>query len=260
MVLVTREKSLHTPDVVESLVRGRCEDIVGIVVSTDRPRSSRTLLRLAFEELRFYGFRGCLSLRFLHLRGKALDSLRYLLPIRSFHSTKAVAQHYSIPIHSCQNINHPDFLEFMSNELAPDVIVSVANPQIFRKEILGLPRLGCVNIHPSLLPKYRGPASPFWVLACDEVETGVTVHYMDEGIDSGDIILQSKVPIHPEDTPHSRRARTLRLGATLALQALEQMEAGTASVIPNDSREATYQSFPTVEDALTLRRRGRKLM
>jgi len=260
VVVVTVDQSPGLPGALETLVLGRRGDIVGIVVPSGTARSAKTLLQLLIEELRFYGLRGCMALRLLHLRGKVLDGLRGLLPVRGFYSTKAVAEHYSIPFRSCEDINAPDFLEFVSDELNPDVIVSMVNPQIFKKGILGLPGLGCINVHPSLLPEYRGPASTFWVLACGEAETGVTVHYMDEKIDNGDIILQAKVSIRPEDTPHSIRARSLSLGANLALRALRQMEAGTVAAVPNDGREATYYSLPTVEDARKLRRRGRTLV
>jgi methionyl-tRNA formyltransferase len=244
---------------VETLVLGRPHDIAGIVVACKRTRSARTLLRLAVDEWKSQGLRGFIASRIIHLRTRVLNSLRHALPIRGAYSTKAVAERHSIPFHPCRDVNEPGFLKFLSRELDPDVIVSLINPQIFRRGILGLPRLGCINVHPSLLPKYRGPIPQFWVLAHDEAETGVTVHYMDEKIDNGDIILQSRVAIRPKDTPHSIQALTLEQGAQLVLHALEQMETGTLSLTPNDSREATYYSFPTIEDARALRRKGRKL-
>ncbi|MCJ7523189.1 MAG: hypothetical protein MUP21_13365, partial [Dehalococcoidia bacterium] len=245
IVLVTEDKSPYIPGAVNTLMKGRRRDIVGIVVSSERTHSAKSLFKLAVRELRFYGFRGFMKYGFFLSRRRALGSLRHILPIKAFYSAKAVAEHYSIPLHLCQNVNEPEFLEFLSHELAPDVIVSMGTRQIFKKEILRLPEMGCINVHPSLLPGYRGPAPFFWVLACDEFETGVTVHYMDEKLDNGDIILQSKTPICSEDTVHSLSVRTMNMGAALALQVLEQMEAGTVFTIPNDGQKAAYYSFPT---------------
>ena len=260
IVLVTVNKSIYASGIIDTLIRSIHNDIVGIVTSSKRTHSAKPLIESAIHELQFNGCRDFIVLGLLHLRRIALDSIRHVLPVRSFYSTEAVAEHYSIPFYPCQNINEPDFLEFLLHELNPDVIVSMQNPQIFKKTILGLPRLGCINVHPSLLPKYRGPAPIFWVLAYNEVETGVTVHYMDEKIDNGDIILQSRVTIRPEDTMHSLYRRVMSIGATLVLQALEQLEAGTVSTTPNDVKEATYYPYPSIEEGRRLRQSGRKIL
>lgn len=252
------ERSSYLPVFIETLIKGRRKDIVAIVVTTERILPAKSLRRSATEGLHLYGFRGFPIQSFRYLRFEVLGRLRHILPLRAFHSIKAVAEHYSIPFYSCQNINEPHFIESLSRELNPDVIVSIESTQIFKRGILNLPRLGCINVHPSLLPRYRGPAPRFWVLANGEAETGVTVHYMDEKLDNGGIILQSKVAIRPEDTVHSLIARTRSLGATLVLQALEHIERGTVSITPNDSEDATYYSFPTAEDVKMLLRRGRK--
>jgi methionyl-tRNA formyltransferase len=148
---------------------------------------------------------------------------------------------------------------FLSREIDPDLLISVANPRILKAQVLNVPRLGCINLHPSLLPSYRGPAPDFWVLACGENETGVTVHYMDEGIDTGEIILQSRLAIRPHDTPHSLRVRAMRLGANMLLDALDLIESGSVATTPNDGAQSSYQSLPTIEDARRLRKQGRRL-
>ena len=258
VVLVTVDEPFYIPAFIRTLIEGRGKDIVGIVVSSKRVPFRNSLRQLARNGLHFYGFRGFIIQGLLYLRCRILNSLRFILPFRASYSVRAVAEHYSLPFRSCQNINEPHFLEFLSGELDPDVIVSISSDQIFKKDILNLPRLGCINVHSSLLPKYRGLLPAFWVLARGESETGVTVYYMDEKLDNGDIILQAKVAIRPEDTVHSLITRTKKLGADLVLQALDRIETGIVSITPNDSKEATYYSFPTAQDAKMLKQRGRK--
>lgn len=242
----------------ETLLRRRREDIAGIIVSPGIRRPPRALPQAAVNGFQLFGFRGLISYGLLQSRRFASEGLRRALRLPSPYSTKAIAARYGVPCFPCRNVNEPEFLEFLARELAPDVIVSAFNPQIFQREVLALPTLGCINYHPSLLPRYRGVAPTFWALAHGEIETGVTVHYMDEKIDHGPIILQSRIPIHPEDTPHSLTVRTLGPGAALLLQALDLIEAGTVSTMPNDGSESSYHSFPTIEDVRLLRARGRK--
>lgn len=91
----------------------------------------------------------------------------------------------------------------------PDLLVIATFPQILRGHILSIPRLGCINTHPSLLPRYRGPLPVYWVLKNGEPKTGVTIHFVDEGIDTGDIICQKEILIEPGENPGSL---SLRLG------------------------------------------------
>jgi methionyl-tRNA formyltransferase len=135
----------------------------------------------------------------------------------------------------------------------------VACPQIFRGELLRLPRLGCINVHSAMLPNYRGMLPTFWAMVNEERETGVTVHFMSEGIDGGSIILQRTVPIRQDETLLSLMRRTKRVAADLVLEAIKEFEAGTVSPVPNPPDEGTYFSFPTREDVARFRALGRRI-
>ena len=110
--------------------------------------------------------------------------------------------------------------------LQPDLFVVVAYGQILPKSVLNIPKYGAVNVHASLLPKYRGAAPIAWAILSGEKVTGVTTMVMDEGMDTGDILLQTEVPMGDEETCEILHDRLASLGAQLLLKTLEKMEAG----------------------------------
>jgi methionyl-tRNA formyltransferase len=124
--------------------------------------------------------------------------------------------------------------------LQPDLIVVVAYGQILPKSILSIPKFGAVNVHASLLPKYRGAAPIAWAILKGEKVTGVTTMMMDEGMDTGDILLQAEVPIGDEETCERLHDRLASSGAQLLLESLEKMKTGDIRPIPQDHSKATY--------------------
>ena len=124
--------------------------------------------------------------------------------------------------------------------LQPDLIVVVAYGQILPKSILSIPKFGAVNVHASLLPKYRGAAPIAWAILKGEKVTGVTTMMMDEGMDTGDILLQAEVPIGDEETCERLHDRLASSGAQLLLETLEKMKTGDIRPIPQDHSKATY--------------------
>ena len=132
--------------------------------------------------------------------------------------------------------------------LAPDVIVVVAYGRLLPKTILDLPRNGCINLHPSLLPRYRGPSPvPAALLAGDET-TGVTTMLLDEGMDTGPLLLQEAVSVLPEDNAETLAARLADLGADLMARTLRGLEAGTLHPRPQDESRATVCKLIDKED------------
>jgi len=123
---------------------------------------------------------------------------------------------------------------------APDFIVVIAFGHIIPKNILNIPKIATINIHASLLPKYRGPAPIQWAIINEEKETGVTTMLMDEGMDTGDILLSSKLEIAPDDTSKSLHDRLAVLGADLLLQTLNTFETGDINPTSQDHSQATY--------------------
>jgi methionyl-tRNA formyltransferase len=124
--------------------------------------------------------------------------------------------------------------------LQPDLIVVIAYGQILPKSILKIPKYGAVNVHASLLPKYRGAAPIAWAILKGEKVTGVTTMVMDEGMDTGDILLQAEIPIGDEETCESLHDRLASFGARLLRETLEKMKSGNIRPLPQDHSNATY--------------------
>lgn len=152
---------------------------------------------------------------------------------------KRKALELGLPVLEPVRIKAPESVAAL-RALAPDLLVVVAYGQILSKDILDIPRLGAVNIHASLLPAYRGAAPIHWAVLNGETETGVTIMYLDEGMDTGDIISSAAVPIGPEQTTGELYEQLCRLGADLLLQALPQIAAGAAPRLPQQAERATY--------------------
>ena len=128
-------------------------------------------------------------------------------------------------------------------ELQPDCIVVAAYGQILPKCILELPEYGCINVHASLLPKYRGAAPIQHCLLNGEQESGVTIMQMAEGLDTGDMLLQKRIPVGEDETADELHDRLAALGAELTLQALDGLAAGTITPVPQEEAQSCYASM-----------------
>jgi len=142
--------------------------------------------------------------------------------------------------------------------LKPDLLVSVAGNQIFRRPLIELAPKGCLNLHTALLPKYRGLMPTFWALKNGEKETGVSVFLVDEGIDSGPIVVQKHVPIDTDRLEELIR-RTKTIGMDAVWEAVKKIRSGKAKLVPNPEAEKTYFSFPTRADVRAFRAAGKRL-
>lgn len=125
-------------------------------------------------------------------------------------------------------------------ELNPELVVVVAFGQILSKEILEIPRYGCLNVHASILPKYRGAAPIHWAIINGEKESGVSIMYMDEGLDTGDVLLVKKVSIEHQDTTGILHDKLAALGAEAIVEAIEKILAGQAERTPQEHEKSNY--------------------
>lgn len=255
IAIVTQDEPFYLPAFLERIAQARSNDIVALVILKPFNEKLQDTVRRAYN---LYGPWDFLVFGFRFARLKAMNVVSSILPLGGPWSAADVARRHGIPVYRPENINAPSFLTVLSQEIRPDIIVSVAASQIFKKDILALPPYGCINVHTAPLPRYRGMLPTFWVLLNGEKETAVTVHYMTATLDDGDIIRQEPVAISPDDTLDSLIRKTKRIGAEVLLQALEDIERGTVIRQPNDASQATYFSFPTREDAQRFRAQGRR--
>ena len=152
---------------------------------------------------------------------------------------KQLAIERGLPVYQPPKLRDAASLE-MLRSLEPDVMVVVAYGQILPKSILELPRLGCLNLHASLLPRHRGASPIHAAILAGDANTGMTVMYMDEGLDTGDALLERSLAIGPQETTGELHDRLADIAAPCLLDALDLLAAGTAPRSPQDSKNATY--------------------
>jgi methionyl-tRNA formyltransferase len=161
--------------------------------------------------------------------------------------TKIAAQEMGIPVFQPRRVRDPEFIATLRG-LDAEAIVVAAYGQILPKDVLVMPRFGCINIHASLLPAYRGAAPVNWAIIRGEQETGITVMQMDEGMDTGAILMKEKAPIDPKDTAGTLTGKLSELGARLITSAMPLIAEGKLVPIPQDSSQATLAPLLKKED------------
>lgn len=159
-----------------------------------------------------------------------------------FPPVKETALEYGIPVFQPRKVREPENIEELRKYQA-DVIVVVAFGQILPKEILELTPYGCINVHASLLPSYRGAAPIQWAVINGETVSGVTTMQMDEGLDTGDMLLKTEVPLEPEETGGSLHDKLAAAGASLCVRTLKALEEGTVTPKKQGESPTAYASM-----------------
>jgi methionyl-tRNA formyltransferase len=160
---------------------------------------------------------------------------------------KLVAEARGIPVLQPRRVRQPEALEEL-RKLSPDLQVVVAYGQILPRSVIDIPRLGTVNVHGSLLPRFRGAAPIQWAIASGDTQTGVTTMLIDEGLDTGPVLLARSTPIGPEETAADLEARLAPLGASVLLETVDGLAAGTLRPRPQDHSQATVARLLEKED------------
>ena len=161
---------------------------------------------------------------------------------------KQAAEKLGLPIYQPDKIKNNEELKAKLREISPTAIIVVGYGRIIPKWMLDLPKRGNINLHASLLPKYRGAAPIQWAIAKGETVTGITTMRINEGLDTGDILLQKELPIAPDDTSLTLAPHLAELGAALMIETLRGIEAGTIATRPQNDAEATLAPILNKED------------
>lgn len=257
VVVLTQEDRFFIPRNVDLICREPGMDVREIVVLDARGSLDNMRSRL----LRWFG---PLPLARLALRAGAMAALDVAQRLSGGRigghpaSLRAVARRHGIPFSVERDANAPVFVERLRAH-APDVVVSFSAPQVFKRELLSLPGKGCVNLHCSLLPHYRGLLPSFWVLYHGEPRSGATVHLMDAEIDNGGILGQVEVDIRGFRTMAQVLDATKRAGGELMLATLRRLRNGPVEALPNPVDEGSYFTWPTDEQAREFRGKGMSL-
>jgi methionyl-tRNA formyltransferase len=175
---------------------------------------------------------------------------RAMLPVlnSSVHtSISQLAGERQVPVWEVSNLSHPDVIALFTSYQADAICVACFSLRVPRA-ILTLPRLGCLNVHPSLLPANRGPEPLFWIFRGDEQQTGVTIHMMDEGMDTGEILAQEEIEI-PDGISYAQlEERCANLGGTLLTHCVWDLYNGLAVKMKQDEKQSSYHPFPSSDD------------
>ncbi len=160
---------------------------------------------------------------------------------------KQLARQHGLPVFQPERLRRPEAVDQL-RALAPDLVVVVAYGQILPKSVLEIPRHGCINVHASLLPKYRGAAPINKAIIDGETETGVTTMYMDEGLDTGDMLVKMRLAIGPDETAGRLHDRLAVLGREAMAETLKRLCAGTLERVPQNDAESSYAPMLKKED------------
>ena len=252
--VLTQEDAFYIPRILDLLLEKR-RDVVGVAIVPGELQAGRAL-----RFLRMMGPRD-FALQVLNLAWyRVLDLLSRVRPLSTSHSVAAAARRGRVPIEHVPNVNAPEFVAALRAR-GVDLLVSLACPQKLERELLAVPMKGAINLHGALLPRYQGIFPSFWVLAKGEPETGVTVHWMDEQLDHGDVLLQRRVAIEPRDTVHRLVLRSkVDVGRHALLEALERIERGDAPRERMDMTRASYFTYPDAAAVREFRAHGRRFI
>lgn len=257
IAIVTQEEPFYLPPALHALCDGARDAIAAVVIL---PAFNESLGKNAKRMYEFFGPVDFARLAGRFARAKLSDRVNRVRPLTRPYSAGDVARRHGLRVYTPPKINAAAFVEVLKTEIRPDLLVSVAASQILKQRVLDIPPLGCINLHSAPLPRYQGMMPNFWTMLHGDPEAWVTIHYMVEQLDAGDILLQRPVPIHPGDSLHDLMIRSKQVGVEALLEAIARIGAGTAEARPMDPAGASYFSFPKRADARRLRARGHSLL
>lgn len=262
IVILTRD-SLYSHLVIEQLIRTFQEEIALICSSSGYGYKQQRLLPAALGILRRSGFEFLAFLAFCVLLYKLFILIGLLLNRvlgirRKLFFLQELAKPYDIRIQKVLDINSPSSRKMIEG-IQPDLIASVYFDQWVSPEVLKIPRLGCINLHHALLPEFAGPFPNFWALLKRRDRVGVTVHYMNEDLDAGDIIAQEEIKVTAADTVMSLDIQAHRIGTKLLIDAVEKMKRGSVVPSTQDRAQRTYFSYPSKSEIAGFKDGGGRL-
>lgn len=250
IVLITQDEPFFLAENLKYLFNNlpAFANVVGCVVNDVSPFGKKeSFLKKSYKTFKIFGLSFFIyyAFKFLYVKTASRTSVKKILVQNNVRIIKLQKQ-----------INHKDSVKKIK-KLKPDLLISILGNQIFKKQIYNLAPKGCINLHTALLPKYRGLMPTFWVLLNEEKFTGVSVFYVNEGIDSGPIIIQEKIKIGNMSQLDLIK-RTKKIGMKCIIKSIKKINNGKIQLIKNDASNSTYFSFPTKADVIEFKRKGKK--
>ena len=237
----------------------KLDEIKAFVIS--RPMGKKSTKKLAKQMYDFYGPVDFVKVGIRYVYKKLMarrpvtQKKNNVIPT---YSVKQLAESYGLNVIERSDLNSPDFHQILK-QYEPDLFISVASPIIFKEKLINIPKLDTINIHNAPLPKYRGMLPNFWQLYHDEKQAGMTIHRIDTGIDTGDMLMQHFTPIEPDDSLHDLILKTKKEGATQMMKIIDDFRSGNVKYSKIEG-EGSYFTFPTREDVVEFKRQGKRLL
>jgi len=255
ILVITEEDEFYLPTSIDYLLENCGGKILEVVCARNPLLPSK--FKAASKFYKAFGLAPILSQGLRLTKSKILEALPWLNLAGRYYSVKRVCEAHNVPYLDCENINAPDFLRHCQ-ELNIDLLASVSPTQIFKENLISMPKHGCINIHTAKLPEYRGLYPTYWAMASGEKTVGITIHYIEKGIDTGKIILQDEIEIHSGTTLDRMLTATKLKGAELLVQAIRQIAEGAVEAFYPEG-EGSYFSFPTRQSYKEFKSLGYKL-
>jgi len=251
--IITMDDPIQTRSFIKHIIDNKCDSIVGLAMSKgDRLTigKNRSKVVYLFSLLLIMGLPAFLK----NVLVSVFDRMKKKLSKTGLVNNPSIleyAKELGIEVFDIKTPNSKSFQKQLI-ALKPDIIINQSQ-SIIKKKLLDIPKIGVINRHNALLPKNRGRLTPFWVLYNGEKTTGVSIHFVTEEIDAGDIIVQEQYSITKRETFNSLVKKNYQIAPKAMLKALEILESGENEFILNDDNMATYNTIPTFKEALNFR-------
>lgn len=253
--IITMDDPVRTRSFISRIIESRSKNIIGVAVTPD----SRLTLRKGKSKF-LYIISLLLIMGPVHFSKNSIITVLHAIKKR-LHSLGLIkdptiagyAAEHEIKVYKIKSPNNKNFLS-MLKELAPDIVINQSQ-SILKKELLEIPKIGVLNRHNALLPKNRGRLTPFWVLFKEEKETGVSIHFVEEKMDSGKIVVQERYAVNKNDTFNTLVKKNYQIAPAAMLKAIDLLEQGFTDFIENSESSATYNSTPTLKEAYLYRKK-----
>lgn len=249
LIIITQNEPFYLSENLNYLINNfdYNHQVVGVVVTDVSPFGKKeSFIKKALKTKNIFG-----------LNFFIYYSLKFIYSKIFNESVRTILDKFNIPEIIIEgSINSKKNIDLISS-YNPDLLISVLGNQIFKKPLLNIAPKGCINLHTAMLPKYRGLMPTFWVMKNNEKYTGVSVFFVDEGIDSGPIIVQEKVQIN-NLTQAQLIKLTKKIGMKLIVKAVKIISDNNLVLIPNPESDKTYYSFPTREDVIVFKKIGKR--
>lgn len=256
-IIVTQGDILYTPVFFEEFFsKEYAEECKGVMVQD--ALGNKSFLGLLKRMYSFYGFVDFTKQGIRYVLSKLWAKFYDRNLTTEAVSIENIVKKHNIPVLPFESVNTEDFKRYIKDHDV-DLVVSIAASEIFKKEILDLPKFGCINFHNAPLPDYRGMLPNFWQMYNDEDCSVLTVHTMTEDLDRGEIIYQQETRIQPEYSLEDLIFLTKRKSAEALVEVLEAFRESEVNYKPMPEREGSYFTFPEREDVVAFKSNGKTL-